>query len=342
MLTAVKQTKLKEGFTMRPATMADIETAVELFNICSQVQIGADEANPNEVRTEWLTPDFSLENSIRLVFAPNGQLVGYVEVWDLANPPVRVWVWGRVHPDYEGQGIGSVLMTWAEQRARQAIVRVPDDVRVVMQSGTLSSYHPPQHLFEKLDMKCHRHFWRMAIDLDKEIPTPRWPQNIVIRTYQELPDLRAIYRAVDDAFQDHWGYVSRSEEDVLKQWTHWTENDEEFDPSLWFMAMDGDEIAAMSLCRLKVTDDPQMGFVNTLGVRRPWRRKGMALALLHHTFAEFKKRGQLRAGLGVDADSLTGATRLYEKAGMHVERQFDDYMKILRPGKNITRQTLDE
>jgi ribosomal protein S18 acetylase RimI-like enzyme len=104
--------------------------------------------------------------------------------------------------------------------------------------------------------------------------------------------------------------------------------------------MAGDEIAAISLCRAQITDDPEMGFVDTLGVRRPWRRQGLALALLHHTFTEFKNRGQKRVGLGVDAASLTGATKLYEKAGMHVSRQFDNYAKILRPGKDISTQTV--
>lgn len=84
-----------------------------------------------------------------------------------------------------------------------------------------------------------------------------------------------------------------------------------------------------------------MGWVGTLGVRRPWRRKGVALALLHHSFAAFQGIGKQRAGLGVDASSLTGATRLYEKAGMHVARQFDRYEKVLRPGRDISTQSVD-
>ena len=131
------------------------------------------------------------------------------------------------------------------------------------------------------------------------------------------------------------------EAEAIERWQHWISTDE-FDPSLWFLAMDGDEIAAISLCRFKITDDPHMGFVDTLGVRRPWRRQGLALALLHHSFAEFKKRGQKRVGLGVDAASLTGATRLYEKAGMHVARQFENYMKVLRPGRDVSTQTLTD
>lgn len=343
MLTATKpQIELKEEFILRPATMDDLETAVRLFNICSQVQIGADEADINEIRTEWQTPNFSLEESVRLVFTPAGELVGYVEVWDLNDPPVHIWTWGRVHPNYEGQGIGATLMDWTEQRARQAIARVPDGIQVIMQAGTVSTYQPAKHLFAKHGLEPQRHFWRMVIDLngDTQIPQTQWPDGIVIRTYEDVNDLRAVYRAEEDAFQDHWGFVSQSETEAMARWRHWVENDKEFDPSLWFLAMAGDEIAAISLCRPKITDDPQMGFVDILGVRRPWRRQGLALALLHHSFAELQNRGQLRVGLGVDAESLTGATRLYEKAGMHVARQFDGYMKVLRPGQDISRQTL--
>ena len=341
MLTQTKtHFDLQDEFMMRPATMADLETAVALFNICSQAQIGADEFSVEEYRTEWESPGFDLENSTRAVFTLDGQIVGLIEVWDLANPPVKIWVWGRVHPDFEGLGIGTMLMEWAEKRARQAIARVPDGVQVVMQSGTVSTYKAPGYLFTKLGMETNRHFWRMAIDLADDIPQPNWPDGITVRTFADVNDLPAVYKAVDEAFHDHWGYVSSEEKEALERWQHYIETDEAFDPSLWFLAMDGDKIAAMSLCRGKITDDPEMGFVDTLGVRRPWRRQGVALALLHHSFTEIKKRGQKRAGLGVDASSLTGATKLYEKAGMHVARQFDNYAKVLRPGKDISTQEL--
>lgn len=343
MLTQTKpQLDLLDEFIMRPATMDDLETAVDMFNACSQIQIGADEFTVEEYRSEWESPGFDLENATRAVFTPDGQLVGLVEVWDLANPPVKIWVWGRVHPDFEGMGIGTMLMDWAEQRARQAIARVPDGIQVTMQSGTVSTYAPPKHLFARQGMKPNRHFWRMAIDLAGDIPQPIWPKGITVQTFADKHDLRAVYKAVDEAFRDHWGYVSNEETEALQRWQHFIEADESFDPELWFLAMDGDEIAAISLCRHKITDDPEMGFVDTLGVRRPWRRQGLALALLHHSFTEIKKRGQKRAGLGVDAASLTGATRLYEKAGMHVARQFDNYAKVLRPGKDISTQSLAE
>jgi ribosomal protein S18 acetylase RimI-like enzyme len=85
-----------------------------------------------------------------------------------------------------------------------------------------------------------------------------------------------------------------------------------------------------------------MGYVMSLGVRRSWRRKGVALALLHHTFGEFRSRGKTKVALDVDAHSLTGATRLYEKAGMHMQRQSVVYEKELRPGIDLSTQSLSE
>lgn len=332
----------KEKFTVRGATMADVEAAVALFNTCSQAMIGRPETTVNQIRNEWQTPRFDLATSTRLVFSPEGQLVGYVEVWDTDPIPVNVWVWGRVHPDFEGQEIGTRLMAWAEKRARQAISRVPEGTRVAMRCSTFSTWEPAKQLFAARDMKVTRHFWRMVIDLEEAPPAPRWPAGIPLRTFQDEPDLHAVYRAVDDAFQDHWGHVDQPEEEAFRRWQHWTQNDDEFDATLWFLAMDDDEIAGISLCRARANDDPDMGWVSTLGVRRPWRRQGLALALLHHTFGEFYRRGRKRVGLGVDASSLTGATKLYEKAGMHVTRQFDTYEKELRSGQDLSTRTLAE
>jgi ribosomal protein S18 acetylase RimI-like enzyme len=76
-------------------------------------------------------------------------------------------------------------------------------------------------------------------------------------------------------------------------------------------------------------------------VRRPWRKRGLGLALLRVAFREFHGRGYHKVGLGVDAENMTGALRLYEKAGMHVIRQFDLYEKEIRPGRELRVQTLD-
>ncbi len=330
-----------ERFVMRPTTMDDLEPAVELFNICSQRMIGKNEVTLSDVRTEWLLPEFELENATRVALTRAGKLVGYIEVWDIDERPVNMWVWGRVHPDYEGQGIGTALMEWAEQRARQAIDRVPDDLKVVMRSGTYNGYKPGHQFLRDRGMKPIRHFHTMAIELTERPPEPKWPTGISVRPMRGLEETEDVVRAVIDAFRDHWGFVEQPFEQEYQQWLHFMEHDEAFDPDLWFLAMDGDEIAGMSLCTPESREDKDMGWVRTLGVRRPWRRQGLGLALLHHSFGEFHCRGKARVGLGVDASSLTGATRLYKRAGMRPIRQFDSYELVLRPGRDISTQELN-
>jgi predicted N-acetyltransferase YhbS len=181
----------------------------------------------------------------------------------------------------------------------------------------------------------------MVIDLDQEIPDPQWPKDIKVQTFKEYSDLRAIFAAITDAFKDHWGYVESDQEERFKRWQHFIENSDDFDPELWFIAMDGDEIAGVAICLPRMGENSDMAVVETLGVRRPWRRRGLALALLQQSFISFKGVNKKQAGLGVDADSLTGATRLYEKAGMHVAQEVATYEKVLRPGEEISVQNAE-
>ena len=109
---------------------------------------------------------------------------------------------------------------------------------------------------------------------------------------------------------------------------------------MWFLAMEGDEIAGISLTRPEGYSEKELGWVNILGVRRPWRKHGLGLALLLHSFGELYRRGVRKAGLGVDAENLTGALRLYEKAGMHVHMVFDTYEKTIREGREISVESL--
>jgi GNAT superfamily N-acetyltransferase len=339
--TKVLQSTSVGRYTYRPATMNDLENAVKLFNLCSNHMIGRNEVTVSDVRAEWILQDFDLETATRVAVDKSGKLIGYVEVWDIDELPVDIWVWGRVHPDHEGRGIGTTLMKWAEIRARQALGRVPDDIKVAMRSGIFSNYEPGLELFRNRGMRPIRRFYTMAIDLNEQPPAAQWPDGITIRPMSGIDEARKVIAAVDDAFKDHWGYVEQPFEQELERWLHFMNHNEGFDPNLWYLAMDGDEIAGVSLCTEKSREDPAMAWISTLGVRRPWRRQGLGLALLHHSFGEFYHLGKAQVGLGVDATSLTGATRLYERAGMHPIRQFNTYELVLRPGRDISTQELE-
>ncbi|MCA9981291.1 MAG: GNAT family N-acetyltransferase, partial [Anaerolineales bacterium] len=227
---------------------------------------------------------------------------------------------------YWGQGIGTFLLDWGAQRAHKALARVPDDVRVAVLLGINAAHEPSHALMEGWGMTMTRAMYRMAIDLDatQHQCEPTLPDDLRLTTLAEYgaDRLPEVYRAYNDSFRDHWGHVESPEAEGLEQFRHRTE-DPDFDPALWFLLVDkaSDEIAAVALCMPKSEEDPTIGHVDLLGVRRPWRRRGLGLLLLQQVFCTFVQRSGFRqVALNVDAQSLTGATRLYERAGMRVER----------------------
>jgi mycothiol synthase len=135
-----------------------------------------------------------------------------------------------------------------------------------------------------------------------------------------------VHAAQQEAFADHWEH----REVPWEEWERERFGDDRFDPSLWLLAVDGDEIAGFSLNYWKTGGD--WGWIGSIGVRRPWRRRGIAEALLRASFAEFARRGETRVGLGVDGQSPTGATRLYERVGMRIFWRAVVYEKELRAG----------
>ncbi|NIS82690.1 MAG: GNAT family N-acetyltransferase, partial [Anaerolineales bacterium] len=322
------------GYCIRPADMKDLREAVAMFNACSQATIGSHEFTLERYAREWQAPGFNLDEDTRIVLSPDSQIVGCIEVRTLTDPPVHPWVWARVHPNWEGNGVASAMMNWGKARAHEAAIhRVPEDVRIAMYSGTIKTHKPSNELLEGFGMQVVRQSYRMRIDFETQPATPSWPQGIRVRTYKHSEDAEATYRAQEEAFQDHWGYVDVLFEKGFQQWQHFNIDQEHFDPSLWFLATENEEIVGLALCRLQADDNPDLGWVNVLGVRRPWRGRGLGLKLLHHAFNALHERGKRGAALEVDTQSLTGATRLYEKAGMRVERHYLTYELELRPGR---------
>lgn len=332
---------LPEHLSVRPTRLDDADGVAQLINDYNMALVGQQDADPNELRTDWQGPNFNLETDSIVVTTREGQIVGTITVWNAMPPYVRVWAWGCTHPDYHGQGIGTYLVRWAEERARQDIDKAPSDALVTIGTDFYHFQEEPKSLLINEGYALTRHFWQMKIDLTAQPPAPEFGPNITIRTLADGVPLRELVAAFDESFEDHWGHVPVPLENLLERWEHWLAHDPDQDPTMWYAAMDGDQIAAVCLCSAKTTEDPEMGYVNILGVRRGWRKQGLGLALLHLAFGEFYQRGKASVGLGVDASSLTGATRLYERAGMRVNKQWDFYRKTLRDGIDLSTQSVE-
>jgi GNAT superfamily N-acetyltransferase len=83
---------------------------------------------------------------VRLVFDQREHLIGYIEVWTMLTRSMHPWLWGCVHPDYEGRGIGTALLSWAEARVRLALETLPADQRVAPRFGALHNLATVQSL----------------------------------------------------------------------------------------------------------------------------------------------------------------------------------------------------
>lgn len=340
-VTTQENLPLPTGYTARPGSPDDVLIAFDLFNAAALHLTGApDLADPDVLRTDWSEPRFDMPHSTRLVFAPDGSLAGYVEVVDINNPPVHPWIWACVHPAHFGRGVDAWLLAWAETRAWQALERVPNGLRFAPRTGLVTQDSGRRALLEAIGWRYNRSYYRMETTFDAPPVAPPAPEGITIRPYRPETELEEVVRTMLDSFRDHFGFVERPLEEELTNFRHHFLGDSKYDPSLWLVAMHGEQMAGICICRPEDYENPEIGFVNELGVRREFRKRGIATALLKAAFAEFHRRGRKGAALGVDADSLTGALKIYTDAGMRPARQFDNYEKELRPGQEIATQTL--
>jgi mycothiol synthase len=310
---------LPAGYVVRPPVISDAQGVADLIVARDMADYGSTDANVEEVQNYWEAPRFDLAQDARIIIAPDGLIVGYEEIYPRGDE--RLEYDGFVHPRENGRGLGTLLLRWAEERARQRVSEMQPTGSVILRGNTAAVDQNASAMFNAEGFALVRQFWRMEIAMTSPPDRPVWPAGITLRTMQSAQDQRLVHAAKEEAFADHWGHVPQTFED----WEQAVLHSDGFDPALTFMAFDGDEVAGVVVNRHR-----DIAWVWQLAVRPAWRKRGLGLALLLQAFNEFYQRGDRAVGLGVDAQSLTGATRLYEKAGMHVTRRYDTYEKMLR------------
>lgn len=320
---------LPQGFRVRRPTMDDVKAVHHLIELNDLADFGGPDITLEDMQVFWTTPNFHLDTDTWVVEASDGQVVAYVDVEQKEHARLHTYV--RVHPEYQGRGIGEYLFGLAHEWATRQIPLAAPGVRVALGTFTSGS-EASRRLVESLGFREMRRSWRMEIDMQEMPPAPRWPEHITMRTFVPGQDEWATFKTVDTAFEDHFGHMPGD----FEEWKHWMLDREGFDPTLFFLAFDGEQLAGCSLCSYELGD----GWVNTLAVLRPWRKYGLGMALLLHSFGEFYRRGKRKVGLGVDSQNLTGATRLYQRAGMHVAREYVSYEKELRAGIELSTQAI--
>jgi mycothiol synthase len=297
-----------DGLHVRRATTADAPAIAALVKAADEAVQGWSEASESELLSWWRMVDLERDSWVvhdKADVVAYGIGLGHGDAFVLD---------GFVHPLHQRRGLGAWLVRHAEERARER--ELPK-----LHAWSLAADARAHRSFEQFGMRELRRFYRMLIELDGPPPEPELPDGLRIETFR-LEDAPAFHAALGDAFAEEWGFV----QEPFERWYERRVAAPDYDPTLWFLVRDGDELAAVMRCE---ADRSDAGFVGALGVRKQWRKRGVGLALLHHAFGEFHRRGQPRIALGVDAENPTGATRLYERAGMHVAYEAIAYGKEL-------------
>jgi ribosomal protein S18 acetylase RimI-like enzyme len=286
----------------REARNEDAAAVAELCNAFERAFSDDPELESEEDILRW----WRRECEVRLVL-DKGELAGvaYIrrrgERWDGD---------GYVHPGAFGRGVGTAIAEWIEERAR---AHGSAETRI----ATLAQDERAACLLRSRGFARVRTFLRMMIELSEQPTAPVLPDGYAVATLQPGEE-RDLYEVLEGAFLDHWDHSARTYDEWLA--TQKVVHD------LCFLVRTGNELAAAALCTI---DDFGLGRVDILGTSRDHRRRGLGEALLGQSFHALYARGARKIALGVDAKSVTGATRLYERVGMHVVSRIDLYAKTL-------------
>jgi mycothiol synthase len=205
---------------------------------------------------------------------------------------------------------------------------LPTRRRVLIHAGALADEPRVSALLSSRGYREVRRFELRRVDFASEPAPPTDVEGISVRGFRP-GEARQLDEAHVEAFADHWG----EGEETYEDFRHHLLDAPEYDAGLWFVAWDGEELAGYVGAHEKSRGDPSRGYIALLGVRRPYRRRGLGEALLLDAFGALYARGRRGADLHVDADSTTGATRRYAKVGMTAHPRFATWEKELRPAR---------
>jgi mycothiol synthase len=311
--------------TIRPFEEADLPGLVELVNRCREADGLGVRLTTEEVLHTLNFPNFDINKDCFVAVAPDGRLVGDIHVTMFEAGSGQGASGGRVHPDYRRQGIGTRLIRTIEARLlERAKTEVHPDKPITMRRVTPDSNTGAMALFEAEGHKPVRNFYKMHITFAGPAERSTFSGNVTLRPFDPERDARAVYDTFVESFSEHWGNVTVP----FEGWSEHFLGHPHFDPSLWLVAYDGDQVAGA--CINVQSERPNTGYIDMLGVRKPWRKRGIGSALLSHSLHLFQDRGFAGAELIVDAGNETNALALYQRAGMEIARRDVVYRKVLR------------
>jgi mycothiol synthase len=318
------------GVTLRAfAGEADLPAFVRIFRAANEAD-RIDERTSVEGMANWVghpSESFRADRDI-VVATVEGEPVAYGWTsWVDTTDGLRDYATrGHVHPDWRRRGIGTAILRRNEAHLRELAAGHETD-----RPRSYTAYTPERRLgavalLEGNGYRPVRYFFDMVRPTLDDVRVPDLPAGIEIRPVAGREQLRKLFDADVAAFADHWGGFDASDAS-FEQWLA----DPDYDPSLFLVAWDGEEIAGAVVNAIVEHENVELGrrrgLLDSVFVRRPWRGRGLGAALVGRSLELLRERGMESAWLGVDADNPNGALRLYENAGFVVDVRSTAYRK---------------
>lgn len=314
----------------RAVTLDDAPAIRALYETCSRADRAAPAPSLDRVRA-LLEVDGIDPAANTLGAFVDGELIGVAFIWDVDEQHVQPMVRVLIHSAHLAGEVPHRLLEFIRERAAAGVSRAPSDARVAAMTTPWVHDTPLTRLLTQAGWQEIGYELQMASDLAAPPEARPLSEGLRLGTGRDV-DARRVWEVGEEVFRDHHGYVPLG----FEAWRQVIVEINRATPDLWLVALEGEEIAGFCLNALPDGPDGGRGYVAALGVRRPWRRRGLGLALLQHAFLLLYERGARRIELDVDADSLTGATRLYERAGMHRQRTTVLHEFEIRPGREMS------
>ncbi len=323
------------GYTWRSARREDAETLYHLYATIDLADGLSYAGSLADAAREFDDPSTCAETDSLVAVSPEGELAA--AGWIFSNLEFvhehYTWLWGGVHPQHRQRGLGDALLSWMERRALTILAGFDDALPRNLRVSTPSTGVDRIRLLERHGFQPVRQFYKMRREMAKAIG--EWSLPSGLRMVPWSDDLDETMRVtINEAFLDHW----RFEPIASGVWKLDLTTSSDFRSDLTFAVMDGDEMAGAIVNSVHTEDNARQGlnegWIHLLGVRRGWRGKGLATALLIRSLQAFKQAGLETAGLGVDAENISGALRLYENLG------FRPVQRTIQYNKAVAKETM--
>jgi ribosomal protein S18 acetylase RimI-like enzyme len=259
-----------------------------------------------------------------------GKVVGYSRVWWLTElQGLRRYAhFAFLLPEWRDTDVRRAMLHHNERRLREIAADHADGQPRVFESWASDTETHWASLLLSEGYEAGRFGFEMVRPDLENIPERPLPAGLEVRPV-EPEHLPIISAAVQEAFRDHWGYSEDEEAEELASW----QASPTFMPHLWQIAWDGDQVVGTVMNFVDEAQNQEYGrkrgYTEGICVRRPWRRRGVAKALIARSFHVLKEQGMVEAALGVDADNPNGALQLYRSMGFQVAKQMTTYRKPL-------------